>query len=305
MPSGGWLVTPHRDKSHTWVSEEENAGLLSSDDNQDTWWSLIILSGTYIQTWGIWLPLCIGDFLLNFYKFSDSPKTLIALKLSPLRYCITSFGAVIFHIKIKKNKTEQEHESTWILFNLKSCSEDSLKTPEGNLGRMIHYAIFVWVLHVINHRGYKTTFKGWKIGQMIYSDGIKDGVIHTSLFLYLHAFIYMLVHTSLWLLGIVNEILCVKDIWDTLKCPISCSNYYRKQQSKVVKCIGFPNRPIGSRILALSLSGVNCFTSLHHGLLCWKIGIVIIQGLSEIMRKMHLEEFQECNEYSKKPQKTS
>lgn len=168
---------------------------------------------------------------------------------------------------------------------------------------MIHYAIFVWVLHVINHRGSKITFKGWKIGQMIYSDGIKDGVIHTSLFLYLHAFIYMLVHTSLWLLGIVNEILCVKDIWDTLKCPVSCSYYYRKQQSKVVKCIGFPIRPIGSRILALSLTGVNCFTSLHHGLLCWKIGIVIIEGLREIMRKMHLEEFQECNEYSKNPPK--
>jgi len=58
---------------------------------------------------------------------------------------------------------------------------------------------------------------------MIYSDGIKDGVIHTSQFLYLHPFIYTLVHTSLWLLGIVNEIMCLKDIWDTLKYPISNS----------------------------------------------------------------------------------
>jgi len=157
MPSAGWLVTPHRDKLHTWVSEEEKADLLSSGDNQDTWWSLIILSGTYIQTWGIWLQLCIGDFPLNFYKFNDSPESLIVLKLCPLRYCRTSFGAVIFHIQIKK-KTEQEHDNTWILFNLKSWNGDSLKTPNGNLRKMIHNAIFVWVLHVINHRVSKMTF---------------------------------------------------------------------------------------------------------------------------------------------------
>lgn len=102
------------------------------------------------------------------------------------------------------------------------------------------------------------SFKGWKIGQMIYSDGIKDGVIHTSLFLYLHAFIYTLVHTSLWFLGIVNEIMCIKDIWDTLKCPVSSSYYYRKQQSKAVKCTRFRIRSIGSRILSLPLIG--CLT---------------------------------------------
>jgi len=120
MPSAGWLVTLHRDKLHTWVSEEEKADLLSSGDNQDTWWSLIILSGTYIQTWGIWLQLCIGDFPLNFYKFNDSPESLIVLKLCPLRYCRTSFGAVIFHIQIKKKKQNKNmtiHEfcSTWNL----------------------------------------------------------------------------------------------------------------------------------------------------------------------------------------------
>lgn len=34
MPSAGWLVTSHRDKSHTWISEEEKANL-SSGNNQD------------------------------------------------------------------------------------------------------------------------------------------------------------------------------------------------------------------------------------------------------------------------------
>lgn len=143
---------------------------------------------------------------------------------------------------------------------------------------------------------------------MIYSDGIKDGVIHTSLFLYLHAFIYTLVHTSLWLLGIVNEIMCIKDIWDTLTCPISSSYYHRKQQSKVVKCIGFCIwTPLGPESWLCHLlavwHGVNHLTSLHCGFLCWKIGIVLIptsQGLCEIMREVHLEEFQEWNEYSKK-----
>lgn len=34
MPSAGWLVTSHRDKSRPWISEEEKANL-SSGSNQD------------------------------------------------------------------------------------------------------------------------------------------------------------------------------------------------------------------------------------------------------------------------------
>ena len=155
MSSAGWLVAPHRDKSRTWVSEEVKAGL-SSGSNQDTWRRLIMLSGMYVQTWGIWLLLCIGDFPLNFYKFSDSPKILIVLKTLSLKILQNFYGAVIFHVK--RGKKEHEHENKWILFNLKSWNEDSLKTPNGTLRKMIHKAIFVWVLHVINDRISKMTF---------------------------------------------------------------------------------------------------------------------------------------------------
>lgn len=157
MPSAGWLVRPQRDKPHTWVSEEEKANLLSNGNKQDTWWSLIILSGKYIQIWDIWLLQCIGDFPLNFYTLNDSPETLTVLKLFPYQYYRTSCGAVIFHIKMKRKK-EQECENKWILFNLKCWNEDSLKTPNGNLRKMIHNAVFVGVLHVINHRVSKKTF---------------------------------------------------------------------------------------------------------------------------------------------------
>lgn len=70
---------------------------------------------------------------------------------------------------------------------------------------------------------------------MIYSDGLEGGVIHTNRLLYLHAsytHLYIQIF-CLWWMQIVNEIMRKKDIWDTLKCPVSGSYYYRKQQSKV------------------------------------------------------------------------
>lgn len=36
MPSGGWSIIPHRDKSHIWISEEEKLNLLSTGNNQYT-----------------------------------------------------------------------------------------------------------------------------------------------------------------------------------------------------------------------------------------------------------------------------
>lgn len=39
-----------------------------------------------------------------------------------------------------------------------SQNEDSMKTPDGNMKRLIHNAIFVWVLHMINHRVSKMAF---------------------------------------------------------------------------------------------------------------------------------------------------
>lgn len=120
---------------------------------------------------------------------------------------------------------------------------------------MIHNAIFVGVLHVIN-QSKKTFFQGLN-DPMIYSDGLEGRVIHTSLLLYLLAFIYTFVHTSIlpMVAAIVNEIMCIKDIWDKLKRLVSGSYYYRKQQSKVFKNRGFGTRSFLSRILALLLIG--------------------------------------------------
>lgn len=59
----------------------------------------------------------------------------------------------------------------------------------------------------------------------------------------------------LWLLGIVNEIMYIRHIRHVIKYPVSGNYYYKKQQSKVVKSIGFGIRSLESRILTLPLTG--------------------------------------------------
>lgn len=132
------------------------------------------------------------------------------------------------------------------------------------------------------------SFQSWEICHVLQC-GIEARIIHT----HTHTptsisacvcMVYIQI-LFLWLLGIGNEIIYIKHIWDLVKYSRRGSYYYRKQQCKMVRSIAFGIRSCGSRILGLeswvchSLAvrpRVNWLTSLYLGFLCWKIGIIIV-----------------------------